>query len=130
MRRGAGRRRVRQEGRPRAPADRHARTPQAQRPILRLPHPHGLAVAPPRPAPPHRGARLRQFAPPRGFRGLETAAYSRRRFPRGCVYIYPRPEMRTKRSRSVAPQARAETERAQVAVARLCPASPTAIRGT
>ena len=52
MRRGAGRRRVRQEGRPRAPADRHARTPQAQRPLLRLPHPHGLAVAPPRPAPP------------------------------------------------------------------------------
>lgn len=43
---------MRQEGRPRAPADRHARTPQAQRPLLRLPHPHGLAVAPPRPAPP------------------------------------------------------------------------------
>lgn len=44
---------MRQEGRPRAPADRHARTPQAQRPLLRLPHPHGLAVAPPRPTEEH-----------------------------------------------------------------------------
>lgn len=124
VRRGAARRRARQERRPRAPADRHARTPQAQRPPLRLPHPHGGALAPPR-----RRARLWRFAPPPGFRGPATTT-SGKRLPLRYAYVYLGPEMRSKRARSVAAQTRAETKRAPAVVARLCPASPAAMWGT